>query len=222
MISTAELFDLGELSAELAELLSGEHPWDALARLDGSLARAGSGLEGKVHPTAVLEGAVLVANGATVGPGAYIQGPAIIESGARVGHGAYLRGGVWLATGSVVGHSSEVKRSIMLPGAKAPHFNYVGDSVIGRNANLGAGVKIANFHAFGTEISSGGHATGLRKLGAMVGDDVFIGCNAVLAPGTMVGARSVIYNGSMVRGVVPPDRIVKLRVVQEITGREAR
>jgi UDP-N-acetylglucosamine diphosphorylase / glucose-1-phosphate thymidylyltransferase / UDP-N-acetylgalactosamine diphosphorylase / glucosamine-1-phosphate N-acetyltransferase / galactosamine-1-phosphate N-acetyltransferase len=137
--------------------------------------------------------------GASIGPHAFVQGPAWIMAGAQVGHAAMLRGGVLLGPKAKVGHASEVKRSVLLAGAKAPHFNYVGDSVIGHGANLGAGVKLANLKVVGGR--GGRRATGLRKLGALVGDGVSIGCNAVLAPGTVIGADTVVYAGATVRGV---------------------
>jgi len=195
-------------------------PWDLLARLDETVNTIEDERQGTIHPTAVIEGDVWLAPDATVGPAAFIQGPAWIGSGASIGHGAYLRGGVILGPGVIVGHSSELKRTIALAGAKLPHFNYAGDSVLGRDVNLGAGVKIANFNAFGNGVRvAGGSGRVLRKAGALLGDRVSIGCNAVLAPGTVVGARTVIYDGANVRGAVPADRIVKLRTTLETVER---
>ncbi len=210
MLSTGELFDLERVPAWLRELLAVEFPWQALAHLDAF----GAGLTdaadaGKVHPSAVVEGPLVMEEGAEVGPCAYLTGPVYLARGAKVGHGAYLRGPVILGPNAHVMHASEVKRSILLGGAKAPHFNYVGDSVVGHSVNLGAGVKLANFKTMGTEIRVAGVATGLRKFGAALGDGVSIGCNAVLSPGTVVGPRSVIYNLASVRGLIPADTIVK-------------
>src|SRR5690606_5406247 len=154
-------------------------------------------------------GPLVMEEGASIGPYAYLTGPVYLAEGAQVGHAAYLRGPVVLGPDAHVMHASEVKRSILLGGAKAPHFNYVGDSVVGHSVNLGAGVKLANFKTMGTEISVAGVATGLRKFGAALGDGVSIGCNAVLSPGTVVGPRSVIYNLASVRGLIPADTIVK-------------
>jgi bifunctional N-acetylglucosamine-1-phosphate-uridyltransferase/glucosamine-1-phosphate-acetyltransferase GlmU-like protein len=222
MIMTSELFDTSGLDEDLQELLDVHAPWEALERLDSLLGRVSGSVQGHVHHTAVLEGDVFVAEGATVGPHAFIRGPAFLAEGSSVGHAAFLRDGVFLAAGASVGHSSEVKRALLLPHARAPHFNYVGDSIIGRNVNLGAGVKLANFNAFASSIKVNGNDTGLRKFGAAVGDDVSIGCNAVLSPGTIIGARTVIYNGAMVRGIIPADTVVKLRSVQEQAPREAQ
>lgn len=210
MTRPAELFSLADLPRALADLLDTDGVWEVLARLDAFLAGVEDDRQGRVHPSAVVTGAVHLAPGAEIGPHALVEGPAWLEPGAAIGHGAYVRGGVVLAAGARVGHAGEVKRSLLLPGAKAAHFNYVGDSVLGRDVNLGAGVKIANFSAFGSDVRlpDGG---ALRKAGAILGDGVSVGCNAVLAPGTVVGPRTVIYAGASVRGEVPADRVVKLR-----------
>lgn len=221
MVSTRELFDLDRLPADLAQLLDVEYPWEALARLDAF----GKGLlderKGHVHPTAIVNGPLYIAEGAEIGPYALLEGPVYLAEGAQVGHAAYLRGPVVLGPGAKVLHSSEVKRSILMAGARAPHFNYVGDSVLGNDVNLGAGVKLANFKAFGDEVRIDGHATGLRKFGAAIGDAVSIGCNAVLAPGTVVGRGTVIYHGATVRGLVPAGSIVKLKQPHETVTRHA-
>lgn len=210
MLSTRDLFDLARVPDELAILLEGDLPWAALARLD-EFAATLVAEPGDVHPTAVVEGPLYMARGAKVGPHAYLTGAVFLAEGAEVGHGARVRGPAVLGPGALVGHASEVKRSVFLGGAKAPHFNYVGDSVLGHDVNLGAGVKVANFKAFGDEVKVDGVATGLRKFGAAVGDGVSVGCNAVLAPGTLVGPRTVIYHGATVRGLVAAGTVVKLR-----------
>ncbi len=109
---------------------------------------------------------------------------------------------------------------MLMAGAKAPHFNYVGDSVLGTGVNLGAGVKLANFKADGSTISVAGRSTGLRKLGAILGDGVSIGCNAVLNQGTIVGRDTVIYPGAVVHGWIEARTVVKLRSSQERSVRE--
>src|SRR5690606_4767561 len=187
MVTTRELFDLDRLPAALAQLLDVEYPWEVLERLDAF----GKGMlderMGQVHPTAIVNGPLFIAEGADIGPYAVLDGPVYLAEGAQVGHAAYLRGPVVLGPGAKVMHASEVKRSMLLAHAKAPHFNYVGDSVVGNDVNLGAGVKLANFKTFGDEVKVDGQGTGLRKFGSAIGDDVAIGCNAVLAPGTLVG-----------------------------------
>jgi UDP-N-acetylglucosamine diphosphorylase / glucose-1-phosphate thymidylyltransferase / UDP-N-acetylgalactosamine diphosphorylase / glucosamine-1-phosphate N-acetyltransferase / galactosamine-1-phosphate N-acetyltransferase len=215
MLTNAELFDLAQMPPELHSLLEAEFPWEILGRLDAFAAAIPTEVRGQVHPTAVLSGRVFVDAEAKVGPHALIEGPAWLGRGAEVGHGAYLRGNVVLAPGAKVGHASEVKRSVFLPKAAAPHFNYVGDSVLGAKVNLGAGVKLANFRALSGTIKVGEIDTGLRKFGAALGDGVSLGCNCVTAPGTIVGARTVAYHGVMLRGIYPADTVVKLRQTLE-------
>ena len=211
MLTTAELFDVALLPAELRPLLDAEFPWEILARLDSFALEIPATILGNVHPSAVLSGNVYIAAGATVGPHACIEGPAYIGEGASVGHGAYLRGNVVLAPKAKVGHASEVKRSVFMTGAAAPHFNYAGDSVLGAHVNLGAGAKLANFRALAGTIKVSGVDTGLRKFGAALGDGVMLGCNSVTGPGTVIGAHTAVYHGSMLRGLYPAATVIKLR-----------
>jgi len=213
-----ELFDVSLVDPLLRPLLDVTAPWQILDALDDFLQNVAvpkSRLAGDVHPTAVIEGDVYLAEGARVAPHAFIQGPAWIGEGASVGHGAYVRAGVVLAAGAKVGHASEVKHALLLEQATAAHFNYVGDGVLGHGVNLGAGVKLANLGALGNTIKVAGEDTGRSKFSAAVGDGVFIGCNAVLQPGSIVGARSVVYGTAFVRGVVAADTVVKTRQVLE-------
>ena len=223
MATTAELFDARRLPESLRILLAPEMPWQVLGALDGFVAALEDGREGSVHPTAIVEGPVVLGPGARIGPFAWVRGPAWIGARVEVGHAAIVRGGCVLADGAKVGHASEVKRSLLLPGAKAPHFNYVGDSVLGADVNLGAGVKLANLKNDGSEVRVEGVGTGLRKFGAAIGDDVHIGCNVVLSPGTVIGARSVVYAGAVLRGEIAADTIVKHRpVIQTAPRRDGR
>ena len=214
MLGAADFFDL--TGFEHAELFSGcQYVWQAFQRLADYLAgRTRRDLAGEVAAAATVDGDVLLARGAVIEAGAMVQGPAVIEAGCRVGHGALLRGGVILGAGAVVGHASEVKASVLLPGAQAPHFNYVGDSMLGRGVNLGAGAICSNLKLSGTPVvvNVGGddYDTGLRKLGAIIGDGAQIGCNCVLNPGTLLGKNVLTYPGVSLRGYVPPDTIVKL------------
>lgn len=219
MLHTADLFDLQRLPEALRTLLKPERPWQVLEALDGFVGGLVATGEGHVHPTAVVEGNVVLGEGAIIGPHAYVEGPAWIGEGAAICHGAYVRGGCVIGAGAKVGHASEVKRSLFLPGAKAPHFNYVGDSILGADVNLGAGVKLANFKTDGSAISVDREETGLRKFGAALGDGVSIGCNAVLAPGTILGARTIVYAGAVLRGEIRGDAIVKHRPVVEVVDR---
>ena len=209
MLTLDALFTNPELPEMFSGLLVGDHPWSPLVHLNSALESVSANEQGHVHPSAEIEGAVFVAAGASVGPGAFVQGPAWIGPDAEVGHGALVRGGVILARGAKVGHASEIKHAVLLEDAKAPHFNYVGDSIVGARVNLGAGVKLANFRADGAEVKVDGEPTGLRKFGAILGDDVSIGCNAVTSPGTIVGAGSMIYPGASVRGVFAAGTVIK-------------
>ena len=222
MIEPRTLFSLDDLPAELAELMNVGRVWEVLERLDEFGQRLRHKVEGELHGTALVSGALYMPEGAQVGPYAMIDGPVWMGPGAFIGHGAYVRGPTVIMAGARVGHASEVKRSILLPGARAPHFNYVGDSILGRDVNLGAGVKIANFKTFGDAVRMDEEDTGLRKLGAAVGDDVSIGCNAVLSPGTVIGARTIVYNGALVRGTIPADTVVKARLEHEQSALESR
>jgi bifunctional UDP-N-acetylglucosamine pyrophosphorylase/glucosamine-1-phosphate N-acetyltransferase len=217
-LTLPELFDVSLVEPLLRPLLDVDAPWHILAALDDFLqdvAVPKRRLTGDVHPTAVIEGDVYLAEGASVAPHALIQGPAWIGEGASVGHGAYIRGGVVLAAGAKVGHASEIKHALLLEQATAAHFNYVGDGILGRGVNLGAGVKLANLAALGQTIKVAGEDSGRSKFSAAVGDGVFIGCNAVLQPGSIIGARSVVYGTALVRGVVPADTVVKARQTLE-------
>lgn len=219
MLKTAELFAVDRVCELLRSLLAPEHPWEVLVRLDAFVAEVSDQRLGRIHPTAVVNGPVYLAETAVIYPHAYIEGPAWIGEGAEVGHGAFVRGGVVLAPHAKVGHATEVKRSLFLEGAKAPHFNYVGDAVVGRQVNLGAGVRLANLQVFGGTIRIEGVETGLRKFSAAIGDEVSIGCNAVVSPGTLIGPRTVVYNGAMLRGIYPADSVVKLRQTLESAPR---
>jgi NDP-sugar pyrophosphorylase family protein len=168
---------------------------------------------------------VAIGRGSRIGDGATIEGPVWIGRDVEIRPGAYLRGGCWIGDGAVVGASTEVKRAILLPGAHAPHLNYVGDSILGSGVNLGAGTILSNFRHDGGEISirRGDRrlATGRRKLGAILGDDVLTGCNAVLHPGVVVGRGTQIYPGVQLRnGIYPAGRVVKLRQEIELVDLE--
>lgn len=218
-----------ELPAELAAAFDPERPWELLgAPLDALLAALPSQrIEIALDPRVVLAGdRIAIGAGTRIAPGATIAGPVRIGRDCTIRPGAYLRGGVYLGDGCVVGANVEIKRAILLDGAHAPHLNYVGDSILGRGANLGAGAVLSNFRHDGREIvlRDGNRrlATGRRKLGALLGDEVAVGCNAVLNPGTVVGAGSQIYTGVQLRsGVYPQQSMIKLRQTIEIVPRTA-
>lgn len=208
--------------------------WDVLKRLDelvGSLLRGRRKIEGTVARGAEISDRPLyVGPGSIVEPGAFIAGQAYIGAGVQIRHGAYVRDNCILLDGAVLGHASEAKNAIFLPGARAPHFAYVGDSVLGHRVNLGAGTKISNLKVASAgqetvcfELGAEVVDTGLRKMGAIIGDDVQIGCNVVLNPGALIGPRSVVYPGAVVpKGFSDGDTIVKLRQVHELVPFTAR
>jgi NDP-sugar pyrophosphorylase family protein len=170
----------------------------------------------------VLGDRVAVAPSCRIEPGAVIIGPAVLGEGVVVRTGAYIREYVILGPGSLVGAHSEVKGSILLPGAKAPHQAYVGDSILGRDVNLGAGTILSNVKNVGREVSFRFQSqvihTGLRKFGAVLGDGCKTGCNTVLNPGVLLGPGSVTYpNATLRSGVYPRDTLVKVRQNQQIT-----
>lgn len=167
---------------------------------------------GKVMPGAYIAGRVYIGEGAVVEPGAYIQGPTYVAPGAEIRHAAYVRGQVYVGPKAVVGHTSEVKGSLLFDHAKAAHFAYVGDSVLGLGVNLGAGTKLANLPLRRAEVrvkhplSGTLLGTGLDKFGAVMGDGSQTGCNAVLSPGTLLMPRTAVmpcvhYRGTLVTGI---------------------
>ncbi len=231
-LSAAEFFDLAGF-AHAALFHDGEPVWTALGpRLDEYLAAwphwtAAAALPPGVH---VLDGPVCIGNGCRIEPGAVLRGPIIIGAGAEIRTGAYLRGGVIVGAACVIGAHTEVKRAILLDGAHAPHQNYVGDSILGRHVNLGAGTILSNVKNVGTEVTFplAGRTvrTGLRKFGAVLGDGCRTGCNTVANPGVLMGPGCVTYpNTSLRSGVYPPRTLIKLRQVQQqiiLDGQDGR
>ena len=211
------LFD--SLPDPLARKYDPDRPWDLLGEpLDDILADLPSAaIEIALTPDVHLSGdRIAIGAGSRIYPGAVIEGPVWIGQNVQIRPGAYLRPGNWIGDGCIVGTNTEVKRSIFLPGAKAPHKNYVGDSILGSQVNLGAGTILANFRHDGLEIRIPHEgrrlSTGRRKLGAVLGDGVLTGCNSVLHPGVVMGRGSQIYPGAQLRpGLYPAASIVKLR-----------
>ena len=222
MASIPDLF--AELPTALREWFDPAAPWRLLGEpLDAILASIPpDAIDIPLHPDAHLLGdGIAIGSGTRIHPGAVIEGPIWIGRDVQIRAGAYMRSGNWIGDGSVVGTHTEIKHSILLPGAKAPHQNYVGDSILGAGVNLGAGTILSNFRHDGLEISipdgQDRRSTGRRKLGAILGDDVLTGCNSVLHPGVVVGQGSQIYPGVQLRsGFYPVDCIIKLRQQIEI------
>jgi NDP-sugar pyrophosphorylase family protein len=207
----------------LPELFDPEAPaWSALGRhLKGVLdARTDWEHASDIGPGVHLLGdRIAIGRGVRIEPGAVLVGPAIIGDGALIRTGAYVREYVVLAPGALVGAHSEVKGSILLDGAKAPHQAYVGDSILGRNVNLGAGTICSNVKNIGREVTFRHQgdviATGLRKFGAILGDECKTGCNTVLNPGVLCGPGCVTYpNATLAAGYYPPETLVKVRQQQ--------
>jgi NDP-sugar pyrophosphorylase family protein len=228
MLAPTDFFDLeDEFTAQFFKEC--EYVWDVLPQLAAHVARLTYGKQtiiGEVMEGAIISGrALYIGEGARIEPGAYVHGPAYIGAGAVVRHGAFVRENAILMAGSILGHASEIKNSLLLPGAFAPHFNYVGDSVLGHHVNLGAGTKLSNLGILsGKDRLSGKrpfikipvhdkiYDTGLPKLGAIMGDGSQTGCNAVLNPGCLIGKNSLVYaNLSLRKGYHPPNSILKLR-----------
>ncbi len=201
------LFDLGGSLAE--PLFDGvAYPWEVLPRIGAFVAELAEKLEAMPGWKKLSDG-VTVSLDAEIAPSAVIMGPCVIGPGAEVRPGAYIRGKVLVCGGCVVGNSTELKNTVMLEGAKLPHYNYAGDSVIGRGAHMGAAAVASNFKLDGSNIKFQGKDTGLRKFGAILGDRAEVGCHCVLNPGTVIGRYSALYPGTVVRGFVPENSIVK-------------
>lgn len=226
MFKPTDLFDLAETAhATLFEDCA--YAWDALKGLKAYLAtHLEPGLQNRCEGVAWIGGRVCIGEGTVVEDGAMIKGPAIIGRNCQIRHNAYIREDVIIGDGCVIGNSSELKSSILFNGCQVPHFNYVGDSILGHRVHLGAGVKISNLkmvpgHVM-VEIDGQPFDTGLRKLGAVIGDHAEIGCNAVLNPGSIFGRNSLVYAGVSWRGFLPANMIAKNRAVVEVVERRPR
>jgi acetyltransferase-like isoleucine patch superfamily enzyme len=214
-----------EIPAPLAAAFDPEAPWALLGDpLDAVLAALpDQDLQIRLLPEVTLVGnGIVIGAGTHIHPNVVIEGPIFIGRDVEIRPGAYLRGGCWIGDGCVVGANTEIKRGVLFPGAKAPHLNYVGDSMLGAGVNLGAGTILSNFRHDGREIrifrNGSSIRSGRRKLGAILGDGVQTGCNCVLHPGVVVGAATQIYPGVQLRsGIYPEGSIVKLRQELEIT-----
>ena len=208
LVRTKELFE--SFPAPIAPLFAdAEYPWEVLPRLKDFLRHLiASGIEGY---TEITEG-VLVGENVKIYSTATIEGPAIIGKDTVVRPGAFIRGSFFCGEGCVLGNSSEYKNCILLDKVQTPHYNYVGDSVLGNRAHTGAGTICSNFKADGKGVVVHGdedYPTGLRKLGGILGDGADVGCGAVINPGTVIGKRTSVYPLTALRGVYPADCIVK-------------
>lgn len=224
MLKPADLFDLAQ--TEHASLFDGcEYAWDALKRLKEYLAaHLRPGLHNRCEGVAFIGEDVFIGEGTVVEDGVMIKGPAIIGRNCQIRHNAYFRGDVIVGDNCVVGNSCELKGAVLFNGCQVPHFNYVGDSIIGYKAHLGAGVVLSNVKSLkgNVTVTHGGEKldTGLRKFGALVGDGAELGCNAVLNPGSIIGRNSVVYPLMNWRGVLAANCIAKNRGTIEVTARD--
>ena len=210
-LKTAELYDLSHTKAS-ALLSECEYPWLALPKIKAFVTELIKSMANDEDYYFYAENA-LVSKSATIASSATICGPCIIGAGTEVRPSAYIRGSVIVGEGCVVGNSCELKNSILFDNVQVPHFNYVGDSILGYRSHTGAGAITSNVKSDKSLVSvkaEGIHIeTGLKKFGAMIGDFVEVGCNSVLNPGTVIGKNSNVYPLSNVRGVIPPNSIFK-------------
>ncbi len=217
-ITVSDLYDLQETIAK--ELMKGlTYPWEALPKIHDFIISLGKSL-----PEDLFEERgehIWVAKSAKVAPTACLNGPLIVDEKAEIRHCAFVRGNAIVGKGAVVGNSTELKNVILFNQVQVPHYNYVGDSILGFKSHMGAGSITSNVKSDKTLVTVKGEGilieTGLKKMGAMLGDHVEVGCNSVLNPGTVIGRNTNIYPTSMVRGVIPAGSIYKKAT--EITGK---
>ena len=204
------LYDLDNtIAKELLESVT--YPWEALAKINDFILKIGPTLDKEKYEKVGED--VWIAKSATVAPTAYIKGPAIIGENAEIRHCAFIRGKAIVGENAVVGNSTELKNVILFNRVQVPHYNYVGDSILGYKSHMGAGSITSNVKSDKklVVVKDGIEKieTGIKKFGAMLGDNVEIGCGSVLNPGTVVGRNTNIYPLSSVRGVVPENSIYK-------------
>jgi NDP-sugar pyrophosphorylase family protein len=226
MFKPADLFDLSQ--TEHAALFEGcTHAWEALKKIEAYIAaNLKPGLKNSCEGVAFIGRDVSIGEGTVVEDGVMIKGPAIIGRNCQIRHNAYLRENVIVGDNCVVGNSCELKNALLFNHCQVPHFNYVGDSILGHKAHIGAGVVLSNFKAFKgnitVEIDGKPFDTGLRKFGALLGDGCDIGCNAVLNPGSIIGRNAVVYPCTNWRGVLEANTIAKNKGEIEVVPRRAK
>ena len=219
-----ELFDLGQTEhSSLFDSLG--QAWEVLPHIGDYLRDTLRAAQlGQAHDQAVIEGDVFIGEGTVIEAGALIRGPVWIGRNCHIGHGATLRGNVIVGDDCVVGHAAELKNAVLFNGCEVPHFNYVGDSVLGHRVHLGAGAMLSNYRLIRGNVNvrtaSGRLDSGLAKFGALIGDRTEIGCNAVLNPGAIIGRDCLLYPNVTFTGVLPARRLVKNK--KELTVVEKR
>lgn len=217
-MENAKICNLYNLEETIAKdyLSQFTYPWEALKGISDYIKELGKTLDKEIFEEKGEN--IWVAKSAVVAPTACLNGPLIIDEGAEVRHYAFIRGSAIIGKNSVVGNSTEIKNDIIFNNVQVPHYNYVGDSILGYKSHMGAGsitsnvksdktlVVVKDCYDTGEEIE-----TGLKKFGAMLGDNVEVGCNSVLNPGTVIGRNSSVYPTSCVRGVIPENHIFKAK-----------
>lgn len=197
-------------TAYLCDLFTGrEYPWEILPVIKRYILHL---IEKGLGDFSLLSDGILVGENVRIHPNAVIESPAVLGRGTEIRTGAYLRGSVITGEGCVIGNSTEIKNSVLLNGVQLPHYNYVGDSILGNKAHLGAGAVCSNLKADGKDVVIHGERafeTGLRKVGGFLGDGADIGCGCVVNPGTVVGKKTSVYPLTFLRGVYPGGHIVK-------------
>ena len=210
-LTIAALYTLSETIA--ADLFDGKtYPWEVLPEIKDFILKLGNTLSADLYEKKGEN--IWIAKSAKVAPTACINGPCIIDEDAEVRHCAFIRGNAIVGKGAVVGNSTELKNVVLFNKVQVPHYNYVGDSILGYKAHMGAGSITSNVKSDKTLVviktkDQGEIATGIKKVGAMLGDEVEVGCNSVLNPGTVVGRMTNIYPTSCVRGYIPAGSIYK-------------
>ncbi len=217
------MYDLKETIA--SELFEGKtYPWEVLPEIGAFILQLGPTLDKDIFEQRGEN--IWIAKSVTIAPTSTLNGPLIIDEDTEVRPGAFIRGNAIIGKNCVVGNSTEIKNDVIFNNVQVPHYNYVGDSVLGFHSHMGAGSITSNVKSDKTLVvvkdtqSDEKIETGLKKFGAMLGDYVEVGCNSVLNPGTVIGARSNIYPLSMVRGVIPCDSIFKNRQGFEIIKKD--
>ena len=202
-------------------ILSEKYPWKLLPKINEFILELGPRLDKEIFNQ--IGENIWVAKSAKISPTASITGPVIIDENAEVRHCAFIRGKAIIGKNAVVGNSTELKNAILFNNVQVPHYNYVGDSILGYKAHMGAGSITSNVKSDKTNVQIKGNETidtNLRKVGAFLGDGVEVGCNSVLNPGTVIGRNSNIYPLSCVRGVIPENSIYKSK--NEIVIKKAK
>lgn len=217
-ITVADLYDLNEtIAAELFQDVT--YPWEVLPKIHDFILMLGNSLPDGLYEKKGED--IWIAKSAKVAPTACLNGPLIVDEEAEIRHCAFVRGNAIVGKGAVVGNSTELKNVILFNKVQVPHYNYVGDSILGFKSHMGAGSITSNVKSDKTlvVVKDGEEEieTGLKKFGAMLGDNVEVGCNSVLNPGTVIGRNTNVYPTSMVRGCIPAGSIYKKR--GEVAGK---